>query len=100
MSNNLASVLQFLKEAYSTINILRSMLSVTLKQMDGKGVGGHPLVIRLMKGIFLNKPFKPGYVSTWSIDAMLSFVSDLGVDENLPLMCLSKKLVFLLFITT
>lgn len=68
--------------------------------MDGKGVGGHPLVIRLMKGIFLNQPLKPGYVSTWSIDAMLSFVSDLGVDENLPLMCLSKKLVFLLFITT
>ncbi|KZS04664.1 Uncharacterized protein APZ42_032312, partial [Daphnia magna] len=106
LSNDLNSILQFLSEAflkgksYSSVNILRSMLSVTLEQINGKGVGSHPLIIRLMKGIFLNKPPKPRYVATWNVDGALKFVSDLGDNANLSLLDLSKKLVFLLSLST
>lgn len=106
LSNDLNSILQFLAEAYlkgksySSVNILRSMLSVTLEQTDGKGVGSHPLIVRLMKGIFLNNPPKPRYVATWNVDGVLSFVSDLGNNASLSLLNLSKKLAFLLSLST
>ena len=38
-------------KAYRTINVYRSMLSVTVHKIEGFDVGKHPLVMRLMKGI-------------------------------------------------
>ena len=67
---SLVNVITFLSDsflmgkAYSTINVYRSMLSVTLPQVDGQDVGKHPTVIKVMKGIFNSNPPKPQYAVT------------------------------------
>ena len=50
---------------YRTINVHRSALSMTLKPVDGFNFGEHPLIRRLMKGIFNVRPPKPKLVPSW-----------------------------------
>ncbi len=62
-------------KAGSTINVYRSALSSTLDPEEGAGIGNHPLVVLLMKGIYNQRPPTPKYTSTWSVDGfeLLSF---------------------------
>ena len=41
---------------YSTLNSYRSSLSATIPPIEGSPVGQHPLVVRLMQGIFNSRP--------------------------------------------
>ncbi len=105
MSTNISNVLKFLtdaflsEKAYSTINIYRSMLSGTYDQLEGFDIGCHPLVLKLMKGIFNSNPPKPKYSSTWDLDVVLDYFKTVSIEDQglLPLSC---KLVTLLAITT
>ena len=62
MSPSLAEVLDFLSslvsegKSYRTINVYRSMLSSTLGKLDGFDLGKHPLVLRLMRGVYNKIP--------------------------------------------
>lgn len=82
--------------ATSTINVHRSTLSMTLEPIDGKKVGGHPLVVQLLKGCYNLKPPTPRYDSMWDPDMVLRHFSSLGPNSDLPLAILSKKLAMLL----
>ena len=37
-------------KVYNAVNIAHSMLSVTLRPIDGITIGSHPLVVKIMKG--------------------------------------------------
>ena len=61
-SPNIPSVLDFITEKfqaglkYRSLNCYRLALSSALLPIDGFQVGQHPLVIRLMKGVFNSRP--------------------------------------------
>jgi hypothetical protein len=89
VSASLTVVLDFLSELheegkiYRSINISRSMLSATLGKIEGYDVGKHPLVIKLMLGIFNSYPPKPRYNSFWDIGSVLSYLEGLGPETSL-----------------
>ena len=76
------------------------MLSATLDKIEGFDVGKHPLVIKLMLGIFNSNPSKPRYSSFWDINSVLSFLEGLGPDTSLSFKNISSKLVMLLALTS
>ncbi|KZS05450.1 Uncharacterized protein APZ42_031346 [Daphnia magna] len=76
--NNIGNILLFLTEAleagkaFSSINIYRSMLSVTLQPIEGHAVGKHPYVIALMRGIYNAKPPTPKYSEKLEVEVVLN----------------------------
>ena len=106
LSNNLVQVLKFLTflhssgKSYNTINIYRSMLSMTLPPIDGSPLGKNPLIIRLMKGCYNSHPPLPRYVHTWDLNILLNFMQMQEDQDQHQLALLSKKLASLLAIST
>ena len=96
----IGQVLEFLTEEfktgkqYSTINSYRSALSATLAPIDGFLVGQHPLVCKLLQGVFNRRPPAPRYTSMWNVSTVVSHI--LKMPPVLPLKELSKKLAMLL----
>ena len=56
---------------YSTINTYRSALSATLPHIDGHPVGQHPLVYKLLQGIFNKRAPMPRYQNTWDVGVVV-----------------------------
>lgn len=106
LSSSLIEILEFLShlhlsgKAYSTINVHRSMLSVTLEPINGIPIGKHPLIIKLMRGCYNKNPPKPKYSNLWDVSIVLGFMKSRGDNEELCLSMLSKKLATLLAIVT
>ena len=102
ISANIRDILSFLSDQfdnklqYRTINVLRSAISSVHPWIDGKPVGQHPIVIRLMKGIANERPCKPRYSVTWDVSRVTSYLSSLGNNDKLCLKFLTKKLLMLL----
>lgn len=69
---------------------------MTHKQIEGVPLGQHPLVCRLLKGIYYNRPPQPRYTSTWKVDVVTQFLSSMGNNEDLSRKCLSQKLALLM----
>ena len=101
-STDIPNVLEFLTEKfeaglkYRSLNCYRSALSSALIPVDGFQVGQHPLVIRLMKGVFNSRPPEPRYSQTWDVNLVLEYIKSLGPNEDLSLKLLSRKLATLL----
>ena len=81
---------------YRTVNVLRSAILSIHPWIEGKPVGQHPLVIRLMKGIANERPPKPRYTTTWDVAEVTTYLSALGENKTLSLKLLTKKLLMLL----
>ena len=102
ISEGLNNILTFLGEQfennlqYRTLNVFRSAISSTHRWVDGKPVGQHPLVIRLLKGIANERPPQPRYSTTWDVSKVTAYLSSLGHNNMLSLKLLSKKLAMLL----
>ena len=62
------------KKSYSTINSYRSALSSMLLPVDGYSVGEHPIIARLLKGMFHVRPPEPRYSFTWDVNVLLTFL--------------------------
>ena len=62
-------------------------------------MGQHPLVTRLLKGIFHDRPPLPRYSGTWNVQNVLNYLEGLGENKSLPLKLLSWKLTMLLALT-
>ena len=104
----LAQTIEFLTDLfasglqYRTIAGYRSMLSAVLDPIDGVSVGQHPLVCRLIKGIFNTRLPKVKLLPEWDLPRVLSML------EKHPFEPLSKaslklntlKTVFLIAITS
>ena len=100
---SIENVLDFLTDhyrrglQYSTLNSYRSSLSSTIPPIDGSPVGQHPLVTRLMQGIFNSRPPEPRYSHIWEVSKVLNYIQEqLGDSQSLSLKDLSKKTVMLL----
>ena len=83
-----------MRVGYSSVDTARSALSSVLIMDNGISFGKHPLVQRLMKGIFNLRSALLRNFSVWDPDIVLDYLSNLEYD--LPLEDLSKKLVILL----
>ena len=98
----MSAVLEFLTrefmqgKQYRTINSYRSAISMTHAGVDGVVVGKHPLVSRLMKGIYNQRPPKARYPFTWDVKEVLDHIRSWGPTSGLPLNKLTLKLAMLL----
>ena len=96
--------LDFLAELYeeglqhSTINVICSAVSMTHDSVEGLPIGQHPVVSRLLKGVYNLRPPKLRYVSTWDVDSVLSHITAMGRNDSLKLRHLSRKLALLMAI--
>ena len=105
ISGPITEVLNFLanlyKEGYqySSINSYRSAISSVHEKIDGYNTGQHPLVTRLIKGVFHVKPPLPRYTHTWSVQMILGYLRSLGDNKDLSLKHLSWKVAMLLALT-
>ena len=95
-------IVNFLAELYAqglqqqSINTIRSAVSMTHSQIEGIPVGQHPLVSRLMKGIYNCRPPQPRYTATWDVDIVTTYIQSLGANAALSLKQLSQKLAMLM----
>ncbi|KAK2556969.1 hypothetical protein P5673_020799, partial [Acropora cervicornis] len=69
-------------KGYSTINTYRSALSTTLCAMndDRDSLGSHPLIARLLKGVYILRPPTPRYSSTWDVSKRQQALSALDLN--------------------
>ena len=84
---------------YSAINTARSALSSILILLDNTIFGSHPLVSRLLKGVFELRPASPKYQSIWDISVVLNLLGSWPI-QNISLKHLSLKLTMLLALNT
>ena len=106
LSPSISEVLEFLTScyergmSYSYVNTYRSALSSTLPPIDGVQVGKHPLVIRLLKGVFnLRAPIK-NVSPPWSVQKVLHLLRQWSPINKLSLKDLSFKTLMLLALAT
>lgn len=98
--------LEFLTElftsgiGYSAINTARSALSCVACTPMGKPIGQHPMVVRLLKGVFQERPALPRNLVTWDPSVVLDYLKTMDEAKDLPLKDLSLKLVTLIALTT
>lgn len=85
---------------YSSMNTARCALSAYITLPNGTTLGTHPLVKRLMRGIFTLKPALPRYSSTWDVNIVFGYLRSQGPAAKLSLKQLTLKLVMLLALLT
>jgi len=77
---------------YHSLNTLRSALSTTHPQVDHVNVGSHPLVQRLLKGMFNTRPPVPRYNESWDVSLAVEYLRTC-CKEELSVLDLGKKVV-------
>ena len=98
--------LDFLTELFDsglqhrTINVIRSAVSMTHEHVEGVPIGQHPMVTRLMKGVYNLRPPRPRYTYTWDADMVIQYLERMGDNADLALKNLSQKLVLLMALAT
>ena len=84
---------------YRSLNAYRSAISSIHDKVDGVSVGQHPLVARVLKGAFNERPPQPRYSETWDVNTVTSYIDNMGDNATLDLQDLSMKLTMLLALT-
>ena len=82
--------------SYSTINVIRSAISATHTPVDNVPVGQHPLICRLLKGMFNARPPVLKIIKPWKVSLVLDALRTWDVARKLSLRLLTLKTVFLL----
>ena len=84
---------------YNSVNAYRSAISSVHEKFDGVPVGQHPIITRLVKGVFNVGPPIPRYSSTWDVQKVLNYLDSQGKQTPISLKALTLKTAFLLAIT-
>lgn len=106
MSNDLIQIMEYLTslhrsgKAYSTVNLHRSMLSMTLDSVGNVPLGQNPLIVKLLKGCYNENPPQPKYAKMWDPEVVLNFMQNSTATESLSLSDLTRKTVTLLALST
>ena len=107
MQPSISNVLEFLTKlfddilGYSAINTARSSLSSVVSIKDSPfTAGNHPLVQRLLKAVFNNRPSLPRYEQTWEVKTALNHLKAIAPASKLTLKELSEKLAMLCLLVT
>jgi hypothetical protein len=101
---SLRNILDYLTHLYdcglswSFIGIHRSTISMMMAPIDGVRVGDHPLIKRLMSGVFNERPSRRANPELWDPLKVLSVFQHRPV--SLPLSSLMRKGTFLMAIAT
>jgi len=74
---------------YRSLNSYRSAISSTHDLVDGVSIGQHPLVTRLLKGAFNQRPPLPRYSDTWKVDTVTDYIKSLPSNNLLSLTVLT-----------
>lgn len=67
--------------------------------MDGLDVGKHPLITRVLRGAFNEKPPQPRYTAVWDVELVLDMFRSRGPTSSLSLQDLTLKAAMLLVLT-
>ena len=81
---------------YSTLNTYRSAISATHVGYSGTPAGQHPLVCRLLQGIFNSRPPMPKNVTLWDVEIALKHAESIFPLEELSLKQISERTAMLL----
>ena len=101
LSASLGSILEFLADQfdlglqYRSLNTLRSAISTSHAQIDSVNVGSHPVVSRLLRGMFNARPPAPHYSESWNVAMVVQYLRNCP-SEGLPIAELGKKVVTLM----
>ena len=82
-------------KSYSTVNSYRSALSGMLVPVNGRPIGEHSLIVRLLKGMFNVRPPVPRYNGTWDVNIVLKLLENWHPLETLEMKQLTFKTVAL-----
>ena len=85
---------------YGALNAARCALATFLPHFEGYEFGKHPLVCRIIKGVYERNPPAPRYTSFWDVNRVFSMFKEWGRNADLSLKLLTLKLVMLLMLTT
>ena len=101
-SGPIKDIINFLAELYNkgyqyrSLNCYRSAISAVHSKVDDYLVGQHPLVSRMLKGVFNERPPLPRYSTFWDVGVVLRYLKQLGSNDLLSLRLLTFKSVMLL----
>ena len=82
-----------------SLNAYRSAISSVHVKADGYDVGQHPLVSRLLKGVFHQSPPQSHYTDTWDVGMVTAYIRTCGDNKSLSLQDLTHKLTMLISLT-
>ena len=85
---------------YSAVNTARSALSSIITLSDGSVFGKHPLVKRLLKGVFEKTPSMPRYSGIWNVNIVLRYLKHLPSYDEITLKDITLKITMLLALCT
>ena len=100
----IADVINFLAElfeagySYRSLNAYRSAISSIHEKVDDHLVGQHPMITRILKGVYNSRPPKPRYTTTWNVSQVVTWL-DSRKNSEIPLLVLSMKVVTLCALT-
>ena len=83
---------------YSALNTARSALSTIIPEKNGLTFGKQPIVKRLMKGIFRERPALPKYTVTYDVDIVFNYILSLPKPGDINLKELSIRVATLMCI--
>ena len=84
---------------YRSLNAYHSAISSVHEKVDRELVGQCPLISRLLKGAFNERPPRPKYHSIWDVDLILNMFRRKGPSTSLPLEDLTIKTAMLFALT-
>lgn len=76
---------------YSSINTIRSALSLVLPNVEGSPIGSHPLIVRFLKAIGRLKPPTRRYNTVWDVGKVLDLFLKWPENNQLSLKQLTMK---------
>lgn len=85
---------------YSSVNAARSALSAAVSVQGSGPVGDHPLVKRLLRGVYLRAPPTPRYSYVWDVNVVLDFLRNNACACELDLKHLTMFTVVLLLLVS
>ena len=85
---------QLFKEGYQyqSLNSYRSAISAVHCKVDGQSVGQHPLITRMLKGVYNERPPLARYSTFWDVGVVLRYLRGLGENKALSLLLLTLDL--------
>ena len=105
LSGDVRSVVNFFADLFHQgyqqrfLSSYRSAISSVHEPVDGQPIGSHPMVSRLLKGVFHERPPQPHCSTTWHVSVVTNHIESLGDNQDLTLADLTLKVVALLDLT-
>ncbi|CAG8475919.1 23972_t:CDS:2 [Cetraspora pellucida] len=88
------------KMQFNTIMSYRSVISEIHVHVDGKSIGLHPIIIKVMKGLFNLNPPKQNSAEVVDVLLTIDYIQSLGSNTEMPILNLTQKTALLLALTS